>query len=98
MSDNAVPEVSNWVPPRQRAVVLLRDAMGWSADETAKALGMSVGSAYSALQRARITLAKEFPNGLPNKTPAPSSNATQFLPCRLSNNGIVDRRIFAWFW
>jgi RNA polymerase sigma-70 factor (ECF subfamily) len=61
-----------YLPPKQRAVVLLRDALGWPADETAQALGMSVASANSALQRARTTLAKEFPNGLPNKRQAPT--------------------------
>jgi RNA polymerase sigma-70 factor, ECF subfamily len=64
--------VIQYLPPRQRAVVLLRDAMGWSADETAQALDMTVASANSALQRARTTLAKEFPTGLPNEKPTPT--------------------------
>ena len=55
-----------YLPPRQRAIILLRDALGWSADETARALDISVASANSALQRARATLAKEFPSGSPN--------------------------------
>jgi RNA polymerase sigma-70 factor, ECF subfamily len=75
-----------YLPPRQRAVVLLRDAMGWSTDETAQALGMSVASANSALQRARTTLAKEFPNGLPNKTPAPSE----------PDRNLLERYVQAW--
>ncbi len=61
-----------YLPPKQRAVVLLRDAMGWSSDETAQALDISVASANSALQRARTTLSKEFPKGLPNKSPTPT--------------------------
>ena len=54
-----------YLPPRQRAVLLLRDALDWSSNETAQALNMSIASVNSALQRARATLAKEFPAGLP---------------------------------
>ncbi|MER6582383.1 RNA polymerase subunit sigma-70 [Nonomuraea sp. NPDC001023] len=49
------------LPPRQRAVFVLRDVLGWPASKAAGALELTVASVTSALQRARVTVREQLP-------------------------------------
>jgi RNA polymerase sigma-70 factor (TIGR02960 family) len=50
------------LPPRQRAVLILRDVLGWPAAKAADALELTVASVTSALQRARVTMREQLPD------------------------------------
>jgi RNA polymerase sigma-70 factor (ECF subfamily) len=47
------------VPPKQRAALLMKDVLGWPAEEIAEALELSVASVNSALHRSRQAIARE---------------------------------------
>jgi RNA polymerase sigma-70 factor, ECF subfamily len=74
------------LPPRQRAALLLCDVLGWAADEAATLLGGSTASINSALQRARETLAKRYPDGRPLQASRPNP----------AQQRLLDRYLKAW--
>jgi len=74
------------LPPRQRAVLILRDVLRWSAAEVAAALDTSSAAVNSALQRAHAQLADR---GLTADTVEPDLDAAQ--------QAMLDRYVDA-FW
>jgi RNA polymerase sigma-70 factor (ECF subfamily) len=76
------------LPPRQLAVLVLRDVLGFSAAEVAGMLGATVESVNSALKRARASLERRrMWSGELEAPPAPDSR---------SEGAIVERFVRAW--
>jgi RNA polymerase sigma-70 factor (ECF subfamily) len=69
--------------PRQRAVLLLRDVLAWSARDAADLLDISVPAANSALQRARSRLVGAVPPRVARLSPA-------------QERALVERYVQAW--
>jgi RNA polymerase sigma-70 factor (ECF subfamily) len=76
------------LPANQRATLLLREVLGFSAQETAAALSTSVASVNSALQRARATVT--------SRAPARTQQATLRALGDRSLRDLVTRYVAAW--
>jgi len=76
------------LPPRQRAVLILKDVLGFSGEEIATALETNAASVYSALQRARENVEQRLPERSQQATLRALGDA------RLGE--LVDRYVAAW--
>jgi len=81
------------LPARQRAVLILRDVLGYHADQVAEMLDATVGSVNSLLKRARATMHERLPASDREPAPGPNSPDEQALVnnfVRAFQNGDVD--------
>ena len=76
------------LPPRQLAVLILRDVLGFHASEVADMLDTTVASVNSALKRARACMQRRQPRAPAPGSPAEQALVTEFV--RAYESGDVD--------
>jgi RNA polymerase sigma-70 factor (TIGR02960 family) len=84
------------LPPRQRAVLVLRDVLGFRTAEVADVLDTGEGSVKGALQRARAALEGRLPSGDRERAPRPGSAREPRLVGRFADaveKGDVDEMV-----
>jgi RNA polymerase sigma-70 factor (TIGR02960 family) len=81
------------VPPQQRAVLVLRDVLGYRASEVAEMLDSSEASVNSLLRRARAAFESRLPATGRERAPVPHSKVEQDVVGRFAEtveNGDID--------
>jgi RNA polymerase sigma-70 factor (ECF subfamily) len=73
------------LPPRQRAALVLRDVLGFRAQETADMLGGTLDAANNLLKRARATMATRLPSGGRDQAPLPGSAREHRVTARFAD-------------
>jgi RNA polymerase sigma-70 factor, ECF subfamily len=77
------------LPPRQRAVLILRDVLVWHATEVAELLDLTVPAVNSALHRARTTISSQYVSGSRGSATRPVIEATGL-------RSVLERYVRAW--
>jgi RNA polymerase sigma-70 factor (ECF subfamily) len=77
------------LPPRQRAILILRDVLDWQASEVAELLDVTVPAVNNALRRARLTLQD-------HATRNSASSLVNPLPADDKLRTVLDRYVRAW--
>ncbi len=76
------------LPPRQRAILILRDVLGWGTEEVGALLDASPSAVHSALYRARSALSRAYSQHDLSMLRADAQNADQ--------RDLLDRYVSAW--